>query len=245
MPCPAGRAAPVLLLAVERRVCFTIEDLAPAAPAFDHLLARLRESLEGHARPHRPGAAAAPLADCHAHVDLSGASAAPDGDHRARSMQPTRQLSAAHTLHAEVQAAGEAAGDGAGEADERHATWPEACSGAAAGAGPQPVSCRAALGSCSEAQAGIASGDGAAPGACLGGWWRHLRGTRLEVDNVPRVLYYERGSDLELWQLHWDKSPDVSAVRYGLSCKSLALLGPYVARWVHRSLSVVSLTSHA
>ena len=28
MPCPAGRPAPVLLLAVERRVCFTTKNLA-------------------------------------------------------------------------------------------------------------------------------------------------------------------------------------------------------------------------
>ena len=211
MPCPAGRAAPVLLLAVERRVCFTIEDLAPAAPAFDHLLARLRENLEGPARPPRPSAAAAPLAERHAHVDPSGAAAAPDRDYPAHSMQPSRQLSAAHALHAGLQAAGEAAGGGAGEADERHATWPEACSGAPAGAGPQPVSCRAALGSCSEARAGGASGGGAAPGACIGGW-RHLRGTRLEVGGVPRVLDYERGGDLELWQLHWGELLDVIAV---------------------------------
>ncbi|KAK9843724.1 hypothetical protein WJX81_003761 [Elliptochloris bilobata] len=40
-----GRAAPVLLLAIERRVCFTLEDLAPAAPAYNHLLARLREGV--------------------------------------------------------------------------------------------------------------------------------------------------------------------------------------------------------
>ena len=201
----------MLLLAVERRVCFTIEDLAPAAPAFDHLLARLRQDGGGPAQPHRPGLAAEPLADCHAHFDPSAAAAAPHGDPYARSMQPDRQPGAAHAL----QAAREAAGDAAGEADERHATWPEACSSAAAGAGPQPVSCRAALGSCSEARAGDASAGGAAPAACLGGWWRHLRGTRLDVAGVPRVLDYERGGDLELWQLHWDSSSDVSAVPYG------------------------------
>jgi hypothetical protein len=38
---------------VERRVCFTLEDLAPAAPAFDYLCACV-----GGRRP--PGAAAAP-----------------------------------------------------------------------------------------------------------------------------------------------------------------------------------------
>ena len=210
VPCPAGRAAPVLLLAVERRVCFTIQDLAPAAPAFDHLLARVRENQEGPARPPRPGAAAAPLAYCHAHVDSSGAGPAPHGDCHAH-MQPDRQPGAAHAL----QAAEEAADSGAGETGERHASWPEAGSGAAAGAGLQPVSCGAGLRSCSDARAGDASGGGAAPGACLGGWWRHLRGTRLEVDDVPRVLDYERGSDLELWQLHWDASPDVSDVKYG------------------------------
>ena len=202
----------MLLLAVERRVCFTLEDLAPAAPACDHLAARLRENLEGPAGPPRPSAAAAPPAERHARVDPSGAAAAPDRDYPAHSLPPSRQMSAAHALHAGLQAAGEAARGGAGEADARHATRPEACSGAAAGAGPPPVSCAAAMGSCSEARAGGASGGGAAPAACLGGWWRHLRGTRLEVGGVPRVLDYERGGDLELWQLHWGESPDVTAV---------------------------------
>jgi hypothetical protein len=61
----AGRRAPELLLCVERRVCFTLEDLAPAAPAFDYLCARVggRRSPDAAAAPgaagHQLGAGAA------------------------------------------------------------------------------------------------------------------------------------------------------------------------------------------
>ena len=201
----------MLLLAVERRVCFTIENLAPAAPAFDHLLARLRDR-EGLLETPRPCAAAAPATTCHARCHASGAAAMPPGDCHARTL-PT-QPGAAHAPHAELQAAREAADTGAGATDGWRAPCPAACSGAAAGVGALAGSCSAVLCSCSATQTGDANGDGAAPVACLGGW-RHLRGTRMEAGDVPRVLDYERGSDLELWQLRWERAPDVIAVQCG------------------------------
>ena len=169
-PGAAGRRAPELLLCVERRVCFTLEDLAPAAPAFDYLCACV-----GGRRP--PGAAAAP-----------GAAGFRLG------------AGAAEAAVAGPGGSGHTAGV-SGSALSQHASDGAAC--APGGRGESVDGARSEGASCAAAQTPEAPGGWeAGPGGQRG----CLSMTRLDCSSVPQVLDYERGSDLELWQMGWQSA---------------------------------------